>query len=427
MARESSVFERLQSHRARREQFFHRFGALWPGTLLDAFDLLETHPLPRAEVAAITQATEAIVRIYQRVTSLLQAVPDETLLQMGFPRSTLGIIRTQTPGMSTPFLSRLDLVKTPTGYKMLEINADVPGLLVETFAVNAQVCAESGLVNPNRLGEEILADELRSAVKAGLEFVGKMNRESAYVVFTCCGKCRRDQDITLYLMNLLDLPQVQKRYVPLESLCADADGLYDPDGRRIDVLYRFYPLQFFRGGMFRAHQPGDAHLHTGQSLLDLVQNRRLAIINPPSAFLWENKAVQVVIWGLYEAGQYFTDEERALVERHMLPTYLDPVFGDEQYVIKPAYGSEGDTIKIVDPDSEEVLSSREQTYAEQTMIYQQYLELPLVETMTEDGMRMLRFLTSCFIIAGQPVGVILRAGNDITDESWWVAPVCLAD
>lgn len=427
MARESSAFEKRQRYRAKRKHFYHRYGALWPGTLLDAFDLLEAHPLLQADITAITQAAGAIARIYQRTTSLLQTVPDETLLQLGLPKSTLSIVRSQIPGMLDPLISRLDLVKTTTGYKMLEINADVPGLLVETFPVNSKVCADSGLVDPNRLGEELLIGELRTAVKAGLEFVGKTDHEPAYVVFTCCGKCPRDQDITLYLMSLLNIPQIQKQYLPIESLCADADGLYDSCGRRIDVLYRFYPLQFFRGGMFRANQDENADLYKGQLLLSLVQKRRLAILNPPSAFLWENKAVQVVIWGLYEAGLYFTEEECRLIERHLLPTYLDPVFKDEKYVVKPAYGREGDMVRIIDPNSGEVLSSPEQTHAEQPMIYQQYLELPVAETLTEEGLQTLRFLTSCFIIAGRPIGVILRAGKDITDESWWVAPVCLVD
>jgi CheY-like chemotaxis protein len=45
----------------------------------------------------------------------------------------------------------------------------------------------------------------------------------------------------------------------------------------------------------------------------------------------------------------------------------------------------------------------------------------------EEGMRILHTLTTCFLISGEPVGIGMRAGSDITNDSWWLLPVCVAD
>jgi len=416
----------LLSYRGKRESFYLHFASLWPGTLLDPYDLLEVYSLPATEIATISQAAAAIGRIYERTATLLRTVPDEALLQMGLSPETVSISRLQIPGMPDSVIGRLDLVKTADGYKMLEFNADNPGLLVETFPINAKVCEASGKTNPNQQGEAALNGALQGAISAGLTYVGKTNGEQANIVFTCRSTYQRDQDITRYLMGLLALPTgIQKQYVPIELLRADEKGLYDPTGNRIDILYRFHPLQLFCGEMFRDYEDENAGAYEGALLFDLVSKRRLAIINPPSAFLLGSKAVQSLVWGLFQLGLYFTSEERFLIEQYFLPTYMDPVFCDEPYVVKPVLGSEGDTVTIIDPKKGQVFRSNTSTYLEQPMVYQKYLELPRVQLMTEDGMQSLRLLTSCFLIDGQPVGISLRAGAVITDFSWWSVPVCV--
>src|SRR5438105_13417040 len=107
---------------------------------------------------------------------------------------------------------------------------------------------------------------------------------------------------------------------------------------------------------------------------------------------------------------------------------MEPLFkaSDDPYVTKPVYGSDGDTVTIMNARQGEISRSNNCTYLEQPMVYQKYVELPRAELMTEDGLRSLRLLTSCFVIDGQPVGISLRAGQGITGYSWWSVPVCSA-
>ena len=130
----------LLSYKIRRERSYLDCPSLWPGTLLDCNDLLDVYALPSREIAAITQAAAAIDRIYQRTAKLLRTVPDDVLLQMGLSPETLNISRLQIPGMPDTVIGRLDFVRTADGYRMLEFNADNPGLLIETFPINAKAC-----------------------------------------------------------------------------------------------------------------------------------------------------------------------------------------------------------------------------------------------------------------------------------------------
>jgi glutathionylspermidine synthase len=192
-------------------------------------------------------------------------------------------------------------------------------------------------------------------------------------------------------------------------------GLYDGEGRRIDVLYRqTYPLEH----LVEDRSPDGTKV--GVQLLELWKNREVALINPPSAFLLQSKAVQALIWGLYEEGNpFFTEEERQWISKHFLPTYLDEeYFLDQQimYVQKPAFGREGDTVVIKSGNGEPIVADIEQTYKDETPVYQQYVPLPETVVKTINGYETVKLLHTCFLINGKAMGIGLRAGGMITNN-----------
>ena len=92
-------------------------------------------------------------------------------------------------------------------------------------------------------------------------------------------------------------------------------------------------------------------------------------------------------------------------------------------LIKPAFGSEGDSITIVDAAHHAIRSSTCRSYRGECDVYQTYVELPQARMMTEQGERNVRLVTSCFLVSGRPTGIILRAGDEITDDEAWGVPV----
>ncbi len=372
------------------------------------------------DIDAIVTAACAVAAVYRRVASLLRRTSDEALRGLGVPGHLLAGTRTIMPGLADCVLGRFDLVRTPQGYRMLELNADNPGLLVETFSVNAEVCRENQARDPNEGGERILARRLTAAVAAAARHVGKRSLDEARVVTASHGAYPRDRGIATYLAQLLE--GCRARYHPLQSLQIDAEGLYDPAGDRIDVLYRVFPLQFVRNELFA---PRGARIdpEMGGLLLRLVADGRLALINPPAAFRLESKALQAVIWNLFETRQYFSDEELEAIGRYMLPTYLVRPAGGTAYVTKPAYGGTGDTVSITGPRGRVIGRPAATTYADHVMVYQQYVPVAAQPMMTEYGRRRLHPVASCFVVDGEAMGIGLRAGAAITDESAWVVPL----
>lgn len=89
---------------------------------------------------------------------------------------------------------------------------------------------------------------------------------------------------------------------------------------KIDVLYRqTFPIESL------ITDEDDEGNPIGQWLLELVEEGKLMIMNPPSAFLLQSKAVQAIIWGLHEEYHpFYTDEEHEWIEEYFLPTYLEP-------------------------------------------------------------------------------------------------------
>jgi glutathionylspermidine synthase len=93
---------------------------------------------------AIKKAAAAVHTIYAKTVRLARSLPDDSLMEMDFPRNALDLLRIETFGMPDTVIGRLDLVRDRGGYKLLEFNSDAPGLLLETFSLSTKVCRESG-------------------------------------------------------------------------------------------------------------------------------------------------------------------------------------------------------------------------------------------------------------------------------------------
>src|SRR5262249_47594008 len=139
----------LEAYLDRRVQFAERHRSRWPGTIVEPYDLLEPHPIGRKELVAIGRATRGVCHIYRRTAQLLRSMPHGVYESLGIPPETIILSRALLPA-SDLLYTRLDLVSTREGYRLLECNFDAPGLLVETFSVNGLACDSLGRPDPNR-------------------------------------------------------------------------------------------------------------------------------------------------------------------------------------------------------------------------------------------------------------------------------------
>lgn len=408
----------LDTHQENREKFYAPLRKnFWPELYNTEYALLDACLLTQREVDEIRLITDRVGKIFFKTAEMLRKADDQTLWELDFPEETYRYIRQKTIRPES-VIARVDLAKTSDGYKVLEINADTPTFIKECFHINNLVCSHMGLRDPNRGMEMDLASAVRQGVAESYKYIG--GTSIPYVVFTSHGDHIEDRYTTEYLMKISGLINVS--YCPLEELKIDEEGLYDAAGRKIDVLYRqTYPIEH----LIKDHDSSTG-INVGEILLDHIVNKKIAVINPPSAFLLQSKGLQVVIWGLYEEGIFFTEEEQQWIEDYMLPTYFEAewfIEDETAYVKKPCFGREGDTIEIFNPDGSLMYADKQRSYTDSAPIFQEFVILPRTTIKTIEGEKSAHILTGCFLINGKASAIGVRAGNIITDNASYYLPV----
>ncbi len=397
---------------ARRQKFYSQIEGFWADLYGEEYALYDMKRINRQEVIRIRLATERIGKIFSKTAVLLREVPYETFLEMGYPEETISFLRLKT-FQAESVIARLDLIPCGDGYKCIEINSDTPTFIKELFHVNGLLCQEFGTENPNEGFEKQLYHAVRESVRESSKV------QSPHIVFTAHEDHIEDRETVQYLKKAIP----DSKFTPLHKLQIQRGvGLFDDNGVRIDVLYRqTFPIETVIMDRDKEGNP------IGLWLLELVEEDKLSIINPASAFLLQNKAVQAVIWGLHEERHpFFTEQEHKWIEEYFLPTYLeaDPFLKRHlPYVKKPVFGREGDTVEIFGEDGQLMHADRQKSYTLYNSVYQLYVEQPTVDFQSEKGNQKGRLLLGSFLVNGKPAAFGYRVGGMITDNLSYYLPV----
>ncbi|HWI49941.1 MAG TPA: glutathionylspermidine synthase family protein [Rummeliibacillus sp.] len=400
-------------YHTKRQQLYGKMEGFWADLYGEEYALYDIKLLNQEDVAHIRLISERIGSIFFKIGSLLRKVPDEILLEMGFPKDTLSFIRLKTLPVES-VISRLDLIPYGDSYKCIEINADTPTFIKELFYINGMVCREFGVENPNEGMERYLRKAVRDSVYQST------NKKSPHIVFTAHEDNVEDRETVLYLQK-----SVPSKFTPLHKLQIQKGvGLFDEDGIKIDILYRqTFPIESLITDEDEEGNP------IGLWLLELVEEKKLSIINPPSAFLLQNKVVQAVIWGLHEEQHpYFTEEEHMWIEEYFLPTYLESgsfLQKGLSYVKKPTFGREGDTVEIFNKDGQLIHSDVQKSYSEYIPVYQQFVEHPTITFKSEKGKQEGKLLLGSFLLNGKSAALGYRVGGMITNNLSYYLPIGL--
>lgn len=388
------------------------------------YALYQVLEMPISLIRELKYATEILWRIHVKMYRMVKELEQNDLLRLGFHEEILSYIHLNYLNQPS-ILSRFDFVCTDDGkIKMLELNADTPFLLTETFEMNEALCKEFGKENPNNTRP--LTRSLLNALEKSLEYIQKDKQQNPKVVIT---GMQEDEDIEEYCNVHLIKKMIpfEIEYVPISELIIFPEstkeyerGLYTGSLEKIDVLYRpAHPIEFL------IHDVAPDGDRIGLHLLDLVRDRKLAIINSPAAYILQSKVLMMLIWGCRNVSKMFTEEERNAIEKYMLPTYLtkNAFLKDEiPFVKKPVFSREGNTIEIYDANGRALNASGYRHYEENVYIYQEYIELPEVDILLKDGQHRKKWLIGSFVADNEACGLSCRVGNQITEwDSHWMA------
>jgi glutathionylspermidine synthase len=389
----------------------------WDSMYGQEYALATVHPIASSFRREIAEATEKLGAIFARTVQVVQHASDDLLMELGIPREAWDSVRFPVAEHLPTLIGRFDFAKTSDGLKMLEFNSDTPTGIVEAFYVNGRVCEYFGLENPNRGMDRHLTEAFRECLKAYRDLGFSVER----IAFSALDWHEEDAGTTRYLLRQSGL---NAQFVPLASLSVRGNSLYASlpgEGYQpIDVLYRLHAIEIL------AKDTDDDGYPTGAHLLSLIPKRKLALLNPARALLSQTKALQALIWYLYETGTFFEEEERETIARYMLPTYLENRFhGKSAYVRKPIFGREGGAVSLYDRSGKLIARDKEGLYWDQPMVYQQWAELEPIEVETQTGEFRGKLLWGSFMVNGKASAILARVDHKITSNLSYFLPVGL--
>ena len=311
--------------------------------------------------------------------------------------------------------------------KCVEINADTPCAVIEAYYANAIAADYIHKKNPNESSNKQLRMLLRKITGCQSQFnyrpgFGKI--ESRPFVFSCFDDYIEDLSTTNYIMSQLD-SDIDAEFVSFYDLAVNDRGILLPDSRYAGILYRLHPLEL----LIEETAPDGYAL--GTKMLNLYKENKYTMFNPPESIIIQSKGFQALVWALYESHEFFTDIERSIIEKYMIPSYFEDnkeKLSGFSYIRKPIWGREGNNIELYNYFGTLIENKTLNTYNEvverqsNAYLYQKFIESQTESIETDSGMQSGYMTYSCFMTGEEASAVYSRFSPDkiCGIESYWV-------
>lgn len=385
----------------------------------------------------LREASEKMDQIYRKVLRFVQRfLPDPVWVnQLGIHPSLIPAARIEVPYHG---VSRQDWIIQPGGPRIIENNTDTPTGIPETaFLAGALLEGFRSLENPSSQMDKQIGQSFSSLIDFYRQcgFTGE-------IAFSCYDWHEEDVCNTKYLMEQVQKEGYPAMFAPLEKLEVHPNvGLFY-EGKKIDIWYRLYPLEYL------VHDTDEDGFETGLAILDLIGQKKLAIINPVQSIITQSKGFMALIWSLFEKNDdlpalwkmdapIFTKGECETIRRYLLPTYFEDKFFRSQgiaWVSKALFGREGKGTILYDSnglqhevtwehqlDLEEDQATKDY-YHDQPCIYQKRIDQEEITIPTETGSFNGYLLVGVFVIGGAYAGILPRVGGEVTGNLAYFIP-----
>lgn len=401
----------------------------------------DIHILPESKAEELRDVSQILFGVFSKVVTACQTFNDKTLKDLEIPKKIVPYLHYGNVMNIPTWLSRFDFVVDRLGnYKMVEINADTPCAVVESFYANGLACKHFDGRNPNDGAYEDLKRWLadiywKSSPAMNLKS-GDFSTDSPFI-FSCFQDYIEDYGTTLFLMKAMKegvgnlIPDDGIRFESFYTLGIDeANQIVLPDGRIAKGIYRLHPMEILI----------DETTTDGQSLgtdmMDGYINGRFTMFNPPEAIIMQSKGFQALIWSLAEKKpELFSWKELSTIKQYMLPSYFeeDMEYGIRQnpgqrWIKKPLWGREGLGISIIDEKGNIQLSRDDVDTGDvirresNTFLCQKYVEQKEIKAITDEGYLTGFQTISCFMLANKPSALYSRFSpyEIAATEAYWL-------
>jgi glutathionylspermidine synthase len=273
---------------------------------------------------AARTAAEAVVAATDRAS--LAAFSDAREAEKyGFSKDVLALARASFAASDDAQLARVDLLWTGSRFVACEVNADCPGGHNETVGLPI-LTRRAAYTTPERLAGLFDPTEVVPALVAriGALYRERPSQTDGVVGLVYATAYAEDLQICAFLERELRRAGLPTRRLPVTALAVDSSGDLCAYGKRIDVLYRYFPVEYMEG------LP-----HVG-AIADAIRRRRVRTIASFREAFAQSKRVFVGRASENLAETYdFTamDRRRLLADR-------------EAWVVKKAFGRVGDEVFV---------------------------------------------------------------------------------
>jgi glutathionylspermidine synthase len=332
------------------------------------YALYHCHRVSQQTIQEIRQASEAVGKVLMQAWSMVRNFNDETLLEYGFPKESINLIKYDT---LPPFCMRLDWCwNEKTGIKkVIETNPQTPSFWFECTEGNRQVAEHFGLKSPIINTQQTLSLALNQHIQRAAK---KLNKPliDCHVAFTALNNAE-DLGTMLWLSRHF---HHQSTVLPLEFLRIE-DGKYLLDsrnGKPIDILFMWYPVEW------SINDIDENGAGLWNALEELIFKKKLVIPNFASAFALQPKSIFALIHDL--GFDFFKADEIETILRYFPKTSLNQEDIGDTYFAKPILGREGEGGFAVKSGKIAFSSeTKNDWYKQQQLVYQELLELPKLD------------------------------------------------
>ena len=393
------------------------------GDYADRYPAHTAQEFPQEVYDEMRTASAALFRIFCKAAKVFQQAPDSFARAMDMPEELLPYLRIPNAFHLPTWLARFDFVLDEKGHiRMVEINADTPCFIIESFYANSAAAAYFGRQDPNAEAlpqlRSFLArihDRLCAPV-ADLRTRALMRRT---FLFSCFDDYPEDLATTRFLMRLMQegAEHGDICFRSFYEMEIDAKGLPLADNAYASALYRLHPMEILIDERTQDGEP------LGQMFLDLYREGKFAMMNPPEAIILQNKSFMALVYALAQTEQFFSAEECALIRRWLAPSYFEDDFAslaDGTYIRKEIWAA-----KVLEkqPDNADDIICRESRAA----MYQDFIRQPrfvhTVDSGTTDGCLTL----SCFMLFDRPSAVGARfSPEEIAGTEAYFVPLVIS-
>jgi glutathionylspermidine synthase len=347
----------------------------------------------------LAHANLVLNRAVGRVLRHLDGHPELTA-PLGMPGAVASLVTNVDDPDQWSFLSRLDWALTTDGrWKLMEINSDTPAGLWECGSVAPEVAR---LHQGVPLGDQFwpaLARRWRGAAERALG--ARADCRSTIGMVAARGAVEDHDQLRAHARAArAALPLATFEWGSPEEIAVRGKVAF-LRGRRLHLLFRYYPMDWLAEPRFEA-------------LLDLLRGGHLPSLPPPHSLIPQSKAFLALLWQLVDQG-FFPPAEAAAIRTHVAFTCLDArQLGRTSYVVKPFLEREGLGVQF----SSELNARARRRASAADVVFQEALPVAScrIPVGTPAGWRdVMRTLVFGVFHAGAEVaGLYTRAGARIT-------------